>query len=410
MIEQSANLASQRDIPIIKIIVLDKEIQIRVLFSMSCIQVMFDNYEKGDTYKSSFAKSIFHMYKNNEKYSEGVFKEEDFLKIKEEDFLLIINKIIDRHSKLKIEYNKSQIEDVYERFYKANEIIIKNSLEGISKVTSVLSNMPKPKFDIQAITSPLQAMIERINTNNKGLAQQIQATLVQMSKSVEALISSIDFSLLTYGKEWSEQRETLLKYGWFYSYELPDRLINYIHENRESFSIDDVNEIIVNHFRADKCQELKNIVKKWVDLPCFNCRGIVFHEALVNHSRKYFNSSVTLLTIHTEGVITDFVRMSLKTPRFRVGKAIEDIKQEISENIDMSYYEYEVFNDVIERIEETFNENFSCSNPEATSNKSRHKIAHGHAYEKENEVNSLKRFLYLNEIYNLFLTISKDFS
>ena len=41
------------------------------------------------------------------------------------------------------------------------------------------------------------------------------------------------------------------------------------------------------------------------------------------------------------------------------------------------------------------------------SNKSRDKIAHGHAYEKENEVNSLKTFLYLNKIYHLFLLLKE---
>lgn len=77
------------------------------------------------------------------------------------------------------------------------------------------------------------------------------------------------------------------------------------------------------------------------------------------------------------------------------------------ENIEnMSIYEYEVFNDVIERIEQAFNESFDCGNPDKTSNGSRHKIAHGHVYEKETEVNSLKHFLYMNELYHLFLLLS----
>ena len=70
-------------------------------------------------------------------------------------------------------------------------------------------------------------------------------------------------------------------------------------------------------------------------------------------------------------------------------------------------YEYEVFHDVIDRIEKAFTEGFEHSNPDAASNESRDKIAHGHAYEAENEVNSLKKFLYLNELYSLFLYLDK---
>lgn len=111
-----------------------------------------------------------------------------------------------------------------------------------------------------------------------------------------------------------------------------------------------------------------------------NNREIIFHEALVNHSRKYYNSSITLLTIHTEGVITDFVRLNMQEPRFRVKKTIDDIKRVLGEKETVSIYEYEVFNDVIEKIEDAFTEGFSHADPDKSSNKSRDKIAHGHAY------------------------------
>ena len=114
------------------------------------------------------------------------------------------------------------------------------------------------------------------------------------------------------------------------------------------------------------------------------------------------------MTIHTEGVITDFVRLNMQEPRFRVKKAIDDIKRVLGENETVSIYEYEVFNDVIEKIEDAFTEGFSHADPDKSSNKSRDKIAHGHAYEKENEVNSLKKFLYLNKIYHLFLLLKEQ--
>lgn len=495
------NIAELRNnAPLIKIKIHETEVQIRVFFSMNCCEILFDCHEQGDSFRTSFAKSVFHMYKQAEN-SESAFTENDFIEIADTELLLILNEILAQDSKIKLEYEKIDGADVYEKFWSANKAVMKNATVGITKslkrmsstfeminqplttsinnamsnivmpteylsgLTSAISKMPhydftkltstfsdmtkmphlemqsavkaakidfsslqsalnsapkvqfpelasaisnitKPVFDIQAFLSPLQNMMESLRAVNENIAQTLSASLLQMAEATQKIVSTIDFSLLIYNKEWSEQRETLLRYGWFYSDELPKELVNDIHAKQEELSVEDVDKIIVAYFRQNKCEAIKKMVKRWESLEYFNCRARIFREALVNHSRKYFNTSVTLLVIHTEGVITDFVRTSLNNPRFKVEKAIEDIRKGLEESNNVSIYEFEVFNDVIERIEEAFKENFKQSDPDATSNKSRHKIAHGHAYEAENEVNSLKRFLYLNQIYYLFFKLS----
>ncbi len=486
--------------PLIKIKIHETELQIRVFFSMSCCKILFDCHEQGDSFRTSFAKSVFHMYKQAEN-SLSTFTENDFIEISDTELLLILNEILTQDSKIKLEYEKIDGANVYEKFCSANKAVIKNATVGIHKslermsstfemikqplttsinnairnivmpkeylsgltsdlfkmphydftkltstffdmakmphlemqsvvkaaqidfsslksalnsapkvqfpeLAAALSNIPKPVFDIQAIVSPLQKMMENVRAVNKNIAQTLSASLLQMVEATHKIVSTIDFSLLIYNKGWSEQRDTLLRYGWFYSDELPEELVSAIHAKQKELSVEDVDKIIVAYFRQNKCEAIKKMVNRWESLEYFICRARIFHEALVNHSRKYFNTSVTLLTIHTEGVITDFVRTSINNPRFKVEKAIEDIRKGLKESDNVSIYEFEVFHDVIERIEEAFNENFKHSNPDATSNKSRHKIAHGHAYEAENEVNSLKRFLYLNEIYYLFFKLS----
>lgn len=462
--------AFMNDAPIIKISISKIEVQIRVFFNINCCEIVFEQYERTQNYRTAFAKAVFHMYQQTED-NRTTLSEDDFITTTDENLQTVLNQILEQDNKVKLEYNKDEAENIYERFYKANEAILKSATAGISKslekmsktfsafntplltsltnamrtivlppdylagltsgltsvvaniptydfpkvydftqfqsalvntpkiqfpeLASILSNIPHVAFDIQEIISPLQHMLESVQLVSESLAQTLQAPLLQMAETAQSLASSIDFSLLIYHKEWTEERETLLKYGWFYSTALPDDLADNIHKNQEELSVDDVDRIIVDYFRQNKCYALKNMVQNWRELPYFLCRKQIFHEALVNHSRKYFNTSVTLLTLHTEGIVTDFVRTALKKPRFHVKKAIEDIKQELAENTDASIYEYEVFN-----------ENFKHSDPDATSNKSRHKIAHGHAYEKENEVNSLKRFLYLNEIYSLFVLLN----
>ncbi len=490
----------KNDSPFIKIIIARTEVHIQVFFSINCCKILLNCHEQGDSFRTSFAKSVFYMYKQA-KDRESFLTENDFIEISDTKLHLILNEILAQDSIIKLEYEKIDCTDVYEKFFNANKAILKSTTTGIPKslkktlrrfeflnkplitsinnamnniviptkymseltyatsmmphydlsnlssvfsdvakipqlemqavakaeqidfsslqsvlnsmpiiqfpeLTSALSNISKSAFDIKAIISPLQDMIESLHTVNENLAQSLSAPLLQMKETVEKLMFGIDFSLLIHRKKWSKQRETLLKYGWFYSDELPEELVDNIHMKQDELSIEDVDKIIVAHFRQNECEALKQMLKRWESLYCFNCRERIFYESLGNHSRKYFNSSVTLLTIHTEGVITDFVRTSLNNPRFKVEKAIEDIKKELEENEDVSTYEFEVFNDVIERIEEAFNENFKHSDPDATSNKSRHKIAHGHAYETENEVNSLKRFLYLNEIHYMFSRLS----
>lgn len=450
---------------IIKIQIAEVEIQLRVFFSVNCCENMFESHQKGDDYRTAFAKSIFHMYQQRADININL-TEDDFVNLPDTTLYSILYEILEQDHKVKEDYDNIEIENPYEKFYKAHEQVwesvalgakkafektsrmldslreplvksLGNALGNLStfkmaqteicqlsnfsqlqialksvpkiqfpELASAISNIHTPALDIQNIVSPLNHMVEVIAESNIKLAETFYSPLLQVEASIRSFMTSIDFSLLTYRREWNKGRETLLEYGWFYSSELSEEVVNHIYENRESLSKDDVDKIVVEYFRKNQCEALKNVVHRWNNLPYFACRKVVFHEALVNHSRKYFNSSITLLAIHTEGVITDFVRTVLQNPHYRVTQAIKDVKEKLENTEAMSIYEYEVFNDVIDRIEQAFNESFDCGNPDKTSNGSRHKIAHGHVYEKETEVNSLKHFLYLNELHHLFLLLS----
>lgn len=448
------------NLPTIKVIINQIEINLKVHFNMDCCQVMLERYSQGETYRSSFAKAIFYMYKETSSNNNYNLVETDFIALADEELSKVLFKILEQDKRIKAEYNKYKAEDIYERFYRANKIMseeltrlgsvdinphgyleklipqipaydvialpswlnnlpnveiapaiqsMQSILESIPKpdftaLGSAIANIPQPSIDIQNIIAPLQNIADKFLNINNDLSE----SLLGMAKVTESLFYSIDFSLLTYRKTWSKQKDTLLKYGWFYSDEIPDDIVQYIYENQKDLDVSDVDKIIINYFRKNRCEALKCIVSKWRNLPYFECRATIFHEALVNHSRKYFNTSITMLTVHTEGIITDFVRINLQHPRYHIQKALEDIKRELRDNDEMSIYDYEVFSDVIQQIENTFNESFKHSNPDATSNKSRHKIAHGHAYEKDTEANSLKQFLYLNEIYNLFSLLNNQ--
>ena len=125
------------------------------------------------------------------------------------------------------------------------------------------------------------------------------------------------------------------------------------------------------------------------------------HEALINHSRKYFNTSIILITINTEGIIKDFLRLFLNSSYYRISEAIKHFKHLMNKNNGISDYEILICEAVLNKIEEIFTTHFDCNDPDSTPNLSRDKMSHGFSYNKETEEHSLKAFLYLNEIYNM---------
>lgn len=446
--------------------------EINVFFSMNCLERLFDNFDISKDYRSAFSKVAFFMYQKTEcETLDTKLSEDDFILATDNELCVLLNYMLSNDERLKEVYDKLECENVFERFYTANDNLIKDALKPISdafkhlnkmyipqisgiekvlaqqnamiksitmpkvetlnqiastlakqaqfaaaqvktmdfsylnnlskfefpQIQSILDNIPKFNIDIASIISPFTQQVSQMQEN-------MRRVLSDAISSFANLFSGIDFSMLTYHREWSQKHDFLVGCGWFYLNELPKEVIDSIYERRDNITSNEVDEIISHHFRQNRCYELKRIIRKWSSSIYFKPRERIFHEALVNHSRKYFNSSITLLVLHTEGVITDFVRLKLQMPRFKAHKAITDITDCLGD-IPMkmlSLSDWEIYNCVFEHIIDSFQEGFSYANPDNASNSSRDKIAHGHAVECETEVRSLKQFIYLNEVYRLF--------
>lgn len=335
---------------------------------------------------------------------------------------------------------KAPVIEVMEEIAKRHDAIIKNltlpSMDAISNSMKIFSQKFElinkrlidaqqlsaiiPKFDFPEMSSLIAGIGDVTLKADKifePLIKQIEQINISIGTNIQEALSSamkplmnLDLSFLTYHREWSEKHDFLVKHGWFYLNELPDRILEQIHNRKNEITSTEIDEVIVGYYRENQCSALKEIVKSWKGLEYFDLRKRIFHEALVNHSRRYFNSSTTLLAIHTEGVITDFVRIALNEPRFKAVRAIKDIQDGLGELplSQMSLADYEIYNSVFESILEAFVEQFDLANPNKTSNNSRHKIAHGHVVDRETEARSLKMFLYLNEVFRLFKSVEGD--
>lgn len=424
--------------PVLKFTISGREAYIKNVFTIESWKIMSEEYEQSGDYRYAFVKAVYYMYQRTDKDKKHDLTVDDFKEVSDELLVSIIENILDQDERIKADYDKVKEGSPFERFYIGSKMfmvdfsknpsdrlaevsktlkLFSESIEktfksvndvGLNSIVSSFDNISKPLVNFEKLFAPIQAASKRMIIENTKLINSYTVGLKSLRESLEKIYSSVDFSMLTYYKEWSEQRKTIVEYGWFYSREFPEELMNEIYEKRQELSKDDVNLMIVTYFRKNKCKAIKDIIEQWNKLLCFDCRQGIFKEALENHIDGRYNSSVTLLTLHIEGVITDFFRINLQQPRYRVQRAIDDINQTLEDEESMSIYEHIVFNDVIKNIEESFTESFDCANPDISSNGLRHKIAHGHVYEKENEVNSLKRFLYINELYHMFVLYEEN--
>ena len=308
--------------PVIKLNISDVEIELRVCFSLSCCKLMFRNHdEEGKDYRTSFAGAVFSMYQQKE--GETVLTEDDFINTTDENLQLVLDCILEQDQRGKARFEESKIEDVYERFYKAIKDVLhfsikspsihkqiipqkkalslypspafqralkaqravpkwltkvpnlrtSSTLQAIQKqqqflknshyphLASLLSSIPKSAIDANQMIAPFYELEKTVRMQNEGLAHILRSPLKQMGEQINKLINSVAVSSLIRNQKWSEARETLLEYGWIYSGELPISLANTIHEQREYLKKEDVDIIITNFFRENRCEELKRIVK-----------------------------------------------------------------------------------------------------------------------------------------------------
>ena len=207
------------------------------------------------------------------------------------------------------------------------------------------------------------------------------------------------------------KNDVLNNFGWYLISELPEEIVEDIYTRRDEITQEEVDALVVQHFRNNRCHELKRMICSWKKLPYFKARQIVFHEAQVCHSRRSFNASTTLLSLHFEGVVTDFVRNKLNKPTYRAEKALEciySLADDLSTRA-MPFGDWIACAYVLGCVDEAFRTNFSPADPDDCPNTSRHKIAHGHATAKETEANSLRRFLFMNELFKLFCCLENEY-
>jgi len=202
------------------------------------------------------------------------------------------------------------------------------------------------------------------------------------------------------------------KYGWHFAFqaskELREKPVFRSSTNLEQAEVD---KVVLDFFSSNNYDNLIQMVDKWAGSTHFSCRKHIFEEALANHVDSRYLSSVTLLSVHTEGVIADYLmkEKSLGKITTAISKLVEitsiKIKQEKLSGIDiiaLNYFVAEIYNSGFDGKNPSYQpaRNGEVA-PQPSHSLSRHKIAHGQV-KCATEKDSLKCFLHLNALYDLF--------
>ena len=137
-----------KDTPVTKVTVTEIEIYIKIFFSFSSCKMMFKYHEEGADYRLAFIKTIYHMYQNTTNNKSIDLTIEDFMKISDDDLLIILDHILTQDIKVKTEYEKVEGESPFERLYNANEAILaettKHISDSVGRISKKIELLNKP--------------------------------------------------------------------------------------------------------------------------------------------------------------------------------------------------------------------------------------------------------------------------
>ena len=283
----------------------------------------------------------------------------------------------------------------------SKEIVLQNTIEGISVFIAELRKLIEPTAKIV-----LPQIIKEVQSAIKPIAKRVNE-IEQQYGSISAYLDIII----------DERHQALEGFGWFYAFGVPDHIADEIYYRKNSINQNEVDDIVTSYFKEEDYTPLLTIISNWRDSPHFSSRQHIFEEAMETHSRGLFYSSITLLSVHTEGVIKDYVRVKLSSES-DLRKCVDAIKKTLYKNSTASFSELDT-KILFGFLNAVFLSDFWHKNPdlrhpkgngitEQSHNLSRKKNAHGQVIRDVTEADSIKCFLYLHGLFHLFIELDRS--
>lgn len=172
--------------------------KINVFFSMNCLEKLFDNYEISKDYRKSFAQVVFYMYQETERQSLDLELSEDHvISATDEELTSILEFILEHDVHLKEAYKKLECDNIYERFYSANDNLIKDAIKPISESFKHLNKMYIPQISgIEKVLAQQNTIMKSFTMPQVDALNQIASTLAKQVEFTTAQVKIMDFSYL----------------------------------------------------------------------------------------------------------------------------------------------------------------------------------------------------------------------
>ncbi|MDD4753236.1 MAG: hypothetical protein PHT78_08330 [Desulfitobacteriaceae bacterium] len=388
----NADESSNKDAKI-EILIGNHRVEIINRFSLRKCKLFMEKCENTNDFRQAFIEVVCQMYCDSLTTDEPAdqrepLSEKDFYEIDETQLEKVLNAILDRDSSLSKIYSEKDIKDPYERLY----LTIKQQIQNLAE-----------SFKVQIHTG---IDFSQFQNQLQNISKQISDSVGQFLTGFQEALKNIDFEKLAKAKKYRECHETLNSFGWWYLSDFDKELLDQIHDGKETIGQDEVDSIICQYYRANRCEKLKNMVKRWNRLPYFNARAIDSHQMVVIHGRRYYNSSVKLLIIMIEGVTRDFVQSHSGEGHFHFFKVRQELRNILENDDDITYFEFIIVDCILNLVDEIFGGHFDPIAPDQSPDYKRDKQLHGQALGMQTESDSLKLILQLNELYRIFESVS----
>ena len=264
-------------------------------------------------------------------------------------------------------------------------IIINNYLIILETDMKERGVMVDQKYDLMAILNKIFCGYDEIVSRDNLAINDLLVGLKGMSPKFNKLANTIDGYKNNIHDQFMKSNDFFNKRNWWYLHSIDIRLAFKI--VKEDITEDEFNQYILDYFRDDDQQKLKDIINMWPSFRIEDQLAPIIRQIVSAHFRgEYFLSVATIIPI-IERVIRLIHNDKYDNLKTKANPILKDLKQDFSD--EKMYYCNFIF------IINMFFENGEIENLDGHN---RHKIIHGHALDYGKEINSLKFILALDEV------------
>lgn len=318
------------DFSTIEVSIGEQKIEIINHFSLKLSLKFIKESDKTKDFRQAFIESVYDMYTKTiatkqENDSIKISKNE-FLDIEESELTEIFQEILKNDRTTFEIYQQIDCVDQYERYYLALKKLFQKSTQmiesSIQKTMDSFKSIIEPiqMYKIDHLISPINDLItpmdhfinpikidfSNIHFNEKwkesfAFAESIQRASSIFHNQLTGVISEFDYisnelnSIISNALQptfdmlatintgldyvdlhYKERHETMRRFGWWYLSDLDEELLEKIYLNQDNMTIEDVDQLICNYYRNDKCNKLKKWLRVGRGLNIFKQEKLIF--------------------------------------------------------------------------------------------------------------------------------------